>query len=200
MVHSYSGVRPLYDDEAASAAAVTRDYVLDLDLGGAEAGEGAAPILSVFGGKITTYRRLAEHAMEKLLPHLPAPCPAAWTSRVPLPGGDLPDGGFDCFLSEFRAEYPWLPPDTALRLARAYGTRAERVLGMARDPSRLGADYGAGLTEAELDYLVREEWARTTDDVLWRRSKLGLRLTPSQQAGVAEALRRRVPVAEATHA
>jgi len=187
VVHSYSGVRPLYDDAAASAAAVTRDYVLDLD-----AGEGQAPILSVFGGKITTYRRLAEHAMDKLLPHVPAPRPAPWTGQVPLPGGDLPGGDFGRFLSSFRAAYPWLPAGTARRLARAYGTRVEWVLQGANGPAGLGTDFGAGFTEAELDYLVREEWVRSADDALWRRSKLGLHLPAEARAAVADSLRHRL--------
>ena len=165
VVWSYSGVRPLYDDAAASASTVTRDYVLDLDADG-------PPVLSVFGGKITTYRRLAEHALEKLA--LPGLKPA-WTGSAPLPGGDVPGGDFEAFLERFRAAYPFLPDALALRLARAYGTRAERLLGNARTLADLGESFDGGLTAREVDYLVAEEWARSPDDILWRRTKLGLR-------------------------
>ena len=161
VVWSYAGVRALFDDGAASASEVTRDYVLDLD-----ARAGAAKLLSVFGGKITTYRRLAEHALEKL--GVPG---SSWTARKPLPGGDMPHGDFGSWFTDFVARHPGLPPDRAMRLARAYGTRADSIL--AAEP---GQDLGGGLTEAELDYLVREEFARTADDVLYRRSKLGLHI------------------------
>ena len=180
VVQSYSGVRPLYDDAAQNASAVTRDYVLDLDANG-------PPILSVFGGKITTYRRLAEHALEKLLPHVPAPRPVAWTGAAPLPGGDLA-AGFDAFLAGFRAAHPFLPASTAWRMARAYGTRAERIIGTATTLAGLGEDLGAGLSEAELDHLMHDEWARTPDDVLWRRSKLGLAISPAQRGRLAQAM------------
>ena len=176
VVHSFSGVRSLYDDASANASAVTRDYVLDYDVA-----HGCAPMLSVFGGKITTYRRLAEHAMQKLLPHVPVPRPSTWTGGAPLPGGDLPGGDFDRFLRELQAANSWLPPATARRLARAYGTRAERFLRHARNLADLGQDLGAGLTEGELQYMVASEWARTADDVLWRRSKLGLVYNATQR-------------------
>ncbi len=185
VVHSFSGVRPLYDDAAANASAVTRDYVLDLEGGGE-----LAPILSVFGGKITTYRRLAEHAMQKLLPHVPTPRPAPWTGTAPLPGGEFTD--FARFAADFHAAHPWLPPALAHRLARAYGTRAERILAGATSLSGLGEPLGAGLTAAEVDYLVNQEWARTVDDVLWRRSKLGLHLKPAERGGLAAMLDRRL--------
>jgi glycerol-3-phosphate dehydrogenase len=168
VVWSYAGVRPLYDDTTANPSAVTRDYVFDI-----QAGEGRPPVLSIFGGKITTYRRLAEHALEKLKPFLPNLEPA-WTGRSPLPGGDLPQGDFDAFLADFSSTRPWLPPDLARRLARAYGTRAERVLDGARTLADLGDDLGAGLTEGEVRYLMEHEWAETAEDILWRRSKLGL--------------------------
>ncbi|WP_091948016.1 glycerol-3-phosphate dehydrogenase [Methylorubrum salsuginis] len=165
VVWSYSGVRPLFDDAAENASAVTRDYVLELDSDG-------PPVLSVFGGKITTYRRLAEHALAKL--NLPGLKPA-WTGSAPLPGGDVPGGDFDAFLENFRAAYPFLPDVLSLRLARAYGTRAEDILGDARTLSDLGESFEGGLTAREVDYLVRAEWARAPDDILWRRTKLGLR-------------------------
>ena len=195
LVHTYAGVRPLYDDAAANASAVTRDYVLDLD-----AAADRAPILSVFGGKITTFRRLAEHALDKLLPLLPVPRPASWTGQAPLPGGDLPDGDFDKFLSGFRASHAWLPATTAKRFAHAYGTRAELVLGDAACVADLGTDFGAGFTAAELDYLVREEWVRSAEDALWRRSKLGLHLPDEGRRAVAERFRQSVPSPETTNA
>ena len=169
---TYSGIRPLHDDHAAKAAAVTRDYVLDLDTV-----DGAAPMLSVFGGKITTFRKLAEHALEKLEPHFPMAGPA-WTAGAVLPGGDLPGGDFDAFVAELGGEHPALPRPLLRRLARAYGTRAEDVLTGARTMDDLGRDFGAGLTEAELVYLARNEWAVTAQDVLWRRSKMGLHVLP----------------------
>ena len=175
VVHTYSGVRPLHDSGEEKAAAVTRDYKLHLEAA-------PAPMLSVFGGKITTYRRLAEHAMELLAPHLPQPNPASWTGAAPLPGGDMV---FAEFLPQAAAARPWLPPATLRRMAHAYGTRLDRVLGDAQNLAALGEDFGAGLHERELDYLVRTEWARTAQDVLWRRSKLGLRLNAAQQARVA---------------
>ncbi|HET8612741.1 MAG TPA: glycerol-3-phosphate dehydrogenase [Sphingomonas sp.] len=175
VVHSYSGVRPLYDDGEVSASAVTRDYVLKL-------GEAEAPqILSCFGGKITTYRRLAEHALAKLAPFLPA-MGEPWTADAPLPGGDIAD--FDAFLADVRARWPFLSETTGRRLARAYGTRIERVLSGATMPADLGEDLGGGLHTREVDYLITEEWAHTADDILWRRSKLGLHVPP----GIAERL------------
>jgi len=187
VVHSYSGVRPLYDDEAASATATSREFVLGLD-----APSGKAPLLTVYGGKITTYRRLAEEAMERLAPFLKPPREAAWTDRVPLPGGDFEQADLDRFLSAFRGEYPWLPQTVAERLALAYGTRARKILGGARGLADLGTDFGAGLTRAEIDYLVSEEWAETAEDVLWRRSKLGLHMTEEARACVAGYVRGRV--------
>ncbi|MFD6317975.1 glycerol-3-phosphate dehydrogenase [Methylorubrum thiocyanatum] len=167
VVWSFSGLRPLYDDAAANASAVTRDYVLELDTDG-------PPVLSVFGGKITTYRRLAEHALEKLRPQLSGLKPG-WTGQAPLPGGEMEEADFNRFAERLAAEHPFLPQATARRLARAYGTRAERLLGDARVLSDLGETFGGDLSAREVDYLVRHEWARTPDDILWRRSKLGLR-------------------------
>jgi glycerol-3-phosphate dehydrogenase len=167
VVSTYAGVRPLYDDGGQDAKAITRDYVLKL-------GRDSAPqILSVFGGKLTTYRRLAEHALQHLEPWLPA-VGAGWTGTAPLPGGDLPQGGFAEFLAEVRARWPFLPADVAERMAHAYGTRIERVLGAAQHWGDLGDDFGSGLTEAEAAYLYTHEWARSAEDILWRRTKLGL--------------------------
>jgi glycerol-3-phosphate dehydrogenase len=155
---------------------VTRDYLLDFD------DDAGAPLLNVFGGKITTHRRLAEDALDRLAPAL-GNTRGAWTAdeRVHLPGGGFADAqrssepAFDHFLLASMRRYPWLPDELALRYARAYGTRIERVIGTASTLADLGERLGADLHQAEVDYLVREEWARSTDDILWRRSKLGLR-------------------------
>lgn len=170
VVWSYSGVRPLYDDKHADASAVTRDYVLDLD-----APAGAAPLLSVFGGKLTTYRRLAEHAMEKLAPFLPK-LERPWTASATLPGGDLPQRNVTIYAERLSREYPFLNAEAALRLARSYGTETRKILGTARRIDDLGRSFGYGFTERELQWLVEEEWAQSAEDVLWRRSKLGLHL------------------------
>ncbi|MGM0584050.1 MAG: glycerol-3-phosphate dehydrogenase [Pseudomonadota bacterium] len=168
IVWTYSGVRPLHDDNASSATAATRDYVLSLDTDG-------PACLSVFGGKITTYRRLAESAMDRLravFPDLPGP----WTAGAPLPGGDFPVDGVEALVSDLRARFPFLDEGWARRLVRAYGTEAPEVVGEARTAADLGEDFGATLTAAEVDWLMSREYARTAEDVLWRRSKLGLRL------------------------
>jgi glycerol-3-phosphate dehydrogenase len=175
VVWSYAGVRPLFDDAAKNASAVTRDYVLDIDQP-----EGSAPVLSVFGGKITTFRVLAEHALKKLVPAIagaPAAWRSSWTCRAPLPGGDIKDAHFDSLLQALRVRAPFLGEAQAQRLARAYGTRVWTILGNASSLDDLGTSFGAGLTQAELDYLIDQEWAETTDDVLWRRSKLGLHMS-----------------------
>ncbi|MBV9567742.1 MAG: glycerol-3-phosphate dehydrogenase [Hyphomicrobiales bacterium] len=177
IIWSYAGVRPLFDDGSLTASVVTRDYVFDLD-----APLGAPPALSVFGGKITTFRRLAEHAMDELSRFFPGLGPA-WTEAATLPGGDIPGGDFEDFLADLLARKPFLEAATAWRLARAYGTRIDAVLGNAQREVDLGRAFGAGLSEAEIDYLVHSEWAETAEDILWRRSKLGLHLQPS---GVVE--------------
>jgi glycerol-3-phosphate dehydrogenase len=169
VVRTYSGVRPLYDDHAENASAVTRDYVLDIEGGG-----GQPALLSVFGGKITTFRKLAEHALEKLLPVMGRKVAAGWTSATPLPGGDMPRADFAAYLAAVIAKYPAFPAPFLHRLIRAYGTRSARILGAATRLADLGEDFGGGLTAAEVDYLVAHEWARTAEDILWRRSKLAL--------------------------
>jgi glycerol-3-phosphate dehydrogenase len=179
IVWSYSGVRPLHDDGAANPSAVTRDYVLKLDT------TGGAPLLSVFGGKITTYRRLAEEALAKLGPALGTAAPA-WTATAPLPGGDLGGLGLAGFEAEAAQRWPWLRPARLQRLVRAYGSEIGHLLDGATSPADLGEDLGCGLTERELDWLVREEWARSAEDVLWRRSKLGLRLSAQQRVVLEE--------------
>ena len=178
IVWSYSGVRPLYDDGATSATAATRDYVLEV---GDE--DGKAPLLSVFGGKITTHRRLAEAAMAKLAPWFPG-LPGAWTAGAPLPGGDFPWNGARALADGLCAAHPFLDPGPAMRLVRLYGTEAFRLLEGARTAADLGEDFGAGLSERELVWLREREWARTGEDVLWRRTKLGLRLDAGQVAAV----------------
>ncbi|MFC5476205.1 glycerol-3-phosphate dehydrogenase [Paraherbaspirillum soli] len=170
VVWSYAGVRPLLEEEVANPSAVTRDYKLEL-----KAEPNRAPVLSVFGGKITTYRRLAEEAMEHLQP-LFGYKKAHWTAHAPLPGGDMPNADFAGFLKQFQAAHAWLPAALAERYARAYGTRAAQLLDGIRDLAGLGELFGADLYEAEARYLVRNEWALSADDILWRRSKLGLRL------------------------
>ncbi|HEV2552000.1 MAG TPA: glycerol-3-phosphate dehydrogenase [Stellaceae bacterium] len=180
VIWTYAGVRPLHDDHAANAAAVTRDYLLDLD------GEGA-PILSVFGGKITTHRRLAEHALEKLRGYFPA-MGRPWTASARLPGGDLPEGGAPALAAMLVAEHPWLDRATAVRLAGNYGSLVRDLLAGAHRREDLGEDFGAGLAVREVDWLVNEEWARSADDILWRRSKLGLRFAPPEQQALARYL------------
>ncbi len=167
IVWSYAGVRPLYDDASKDPSAVTRDYVFDLDLA-----EGA-PLLSVFGGKITTFRKLAEHAVARLQKALAFEA-RPWTAAAPLPGGDFEAGDFARYVDGFRRRFAWLPEALATRLARAYGRRAETWLADARSLADLGRDFGAGLYEREVAYLHEREWARSARDVLWRRSKLGL--------------------------
>jgi glycerol-3-phosphate dehydrogenase len=184
VVRSYSGVRPLYDDQAENASAVTRDYVLAV-----EGGAGQPALLSVFGGKITTYRRLAEHALEKLLPLLGRAAGAGWTAGAALPGGDMPGADFEAYLAQFSARYPFLPAPLARRLVRAYGTRAPKILGEAKNMAALGEDFGGGLFKAEVDYLVAQEWAREPEDILWRRSKLTLHVPTDTATRLAAYLR-----------
>jgi glycerol-3-phosphate dehydrogenase len=183
IVWHYAGVRPLYEDRARSASAVTRDYVFDLDTNG-------APALSIFGGKLTTHRRLAEHALSRLAPYLPEAAPP-WTARSLLPGGeDLPPGGVAAFAAELARTHPELGPATAERLARSYGGEARQIL---RAP--LGQHFGHGLYETELRWLTDKEWAGTAEDVLWRRTKLGLVIAPAEAQQVAAFLARVKPSA-----
>ena len=177
VVWTYSGVRPLYDDGAKSATAATRDYVLTVDetLG--------APVLNVFGGKITTYRRLAESALAKVGAHLPLGT-GDWTAGVALPGGDFAVDGAAALAQGLCADYPFLTEAWARRLVRAYGTEARQILGRAETAADLGQEFGATLTEAEVRWLMTHEYARTAEDVLWRRSKLGLRLSADQAAAL----------------
>jgi glycerol-3-phosphate dehydrogenase len=173
---SFAGVRSLYDDGSKRAQDVTRDYVLTLDAD-------AAPLLTVYGGKITTYRRLAEQALDRLA-HVVKVGPA-WTARSHLPGGEFPHDGLEALVAKTRRSRPFLGEAHVQRLVRAYGTRVERVLGPARRPDELGPWLGADLTGAEVRYLMEREWAQTEDDVLWRRSKLGLRIAPDERRQLA---------------
>ncbi len=172
IVWTYSGVRPLYDDGAKSATAATRDYVLSIDANG-------PVLLNVFGGKITTYRRLAEASLKKLAPHFPSAGPA-WTAGVALPGGGFAVADVDRLIAELKRDYPFLTDRWARRLIRAYGLDARDILADARDEQDLGQGFGATLTEAEVRWLMEHEYARSADDIVWRRSKLGLRLTNEQ--------------------
>ncbi|MBS3929025.1 MAG: glycerol-3-phosphate dehydrogenase [Sphingomonadales bacterium] len=183
VVWTYSGVRPLIDDGSGKPEAATRGYRLELS----EAGEGA-PLLSVYGGKITTYRHLAEEAVDLLAGRLPALSGKAWTTQQPLPGGDFPVEGLDALKAALASDYSFLGEADVDRIARAYGTRARAWLGDAQGWQALGRLFGAGLTQAEVDYLGANEWAVGADDVLWRRTKLGLRLDAEQRAALAEYL------------
>ena len=158
IVWSFAGVRSLYDDGSSKAQDATRDYVLDLD-----ERKGAAPLLNIYGGKITTYRRLAEHALERLAHRIGMG--AAWTRNSHLPGGDFPHDGLATLVTQARARWPFLSHEHALRLVRGYGTRLERLLGSARHFGDLGTCFGGDLTVAETRYLMEHEWARSADDV-----------------------------------
>ena len=178
VVWSYSGVRPLYDDGASSASAATRDYVLTVNQP-----DGTAPILNVFGGKITTYRKLAETALVDIAPFFPN-LSGPWTAGVPLPGGDLAVADVEDRLAQLLRDYPFLTPRWALRLFRAYGTEAWDMLGTAQSAADLGRDFGATLSEQELRWSIANEYTKTTEDMIWRRSKLGLRLSQKEIAAL----------------
>jgi glycerol-3-phosphate dehydrogenase len=177
-VWAYAGVRALYDDGARKAQDIGREYVLKLD-----EGLGEAPLLTVFGGKITTHRRLAEAAMASLAHFFPPS--RSWTAKTPLPGGDFAYDGLDALVERTRRNWAFLGEAHARRLVRTYGTRVDRVIGTATKIEDLGMSFGADLTAAEVRYLMTKEWAQTADDVLWRRSKLGLRLSDAQKAMLA---------------
>ncbi|WP_438382708.1 glycerol-3-phosphate dehydrogenase [Asaia sp. BMEF1] len=186
IVWSYAGVRPLYDDHSGNASAVTRDYRLDID-------HHAAPVLSVFGGKITTYRKLAEHALEKLAPHLDGLTTASWTADKPLPGGDFSRSDFDKLVASLQRRVSGLSQVTATRLVRNYGTLVETlILPKGSEDASMGALIAADLHEREVDYLMTHEWARSADDILWRRSKLGLRFGPDDLSKLQDYMARRL--------
>ncbi|HEY4371352.1 MAG TPA: glycerol-3-phosphate dehydrogenase [Burkholderiales bacterium] len=177
VVWSYSGVRPLYDDGGANASAITRDYVLEMNE------TAGLPVLNIFGGKLTTYRRLAEHALQKIAPHFPA-VGAAWTHTKPLPGGDF-EGGLPALVAEITRRHPYLPAEHVAPIARRHGSIALRWLEHAGSIEDMGEHFGAGLYEREISHMRADEWAVTAEDVLWRRSKCGLMMSGPQRERVA---------------
>jgi glycerol-3-phosphate dehydrogenase len=185
VVWTYSGVRPLYDDGSTDPAAVTRDYVLKLD-----ADDDIAPLLSIFGGKITTYRRLAEQVLSELAPFFPE-MKRPWTKTEPLPGGDMVRGDLAAYERELNARYASLDPRLLRALARRHGTRSPRVLGNATVSADLGRHFGDTLFAAEIEYLIAQEWATGAEDILWRRTKCGLHMTPGEREAVSHYLRER---------
>jgi len=182
VVWTYSGVRPLYDDGSADPAAVTRDYVLKLD-----AQAGAAPLLSIFGGKITTFRRLAEEALHELAPFFPQ-MKKPWTRSEPLPGGDMVKSDLAAFERDLRARYASFDPGLLGALARRHGTRSSRVLGNATTAADLGEHFGDTLFAAEIEYMIAHEWATTAEDILWRRTKCGLHMSAGERDAVSRYL------------
>ena len=173
IVRTYSGVRPLYNDGSSSATAATRDYVLKLDT------STGAPLLNVFGGKITTYRKLAESALEKIAKFFPGMA-KQWTAGIALPGGNFPVDGAAAITKQLQTKYPFLTAQWATRMIKAYGTEAFELLGDARDQEDLGQNFGATLTAKEVMWQIKKEYARCAEDVVWRRTKLGLRLTAKE--------------------
>jgi glycerol-3-phosphate dehydrogenase len=191
VVWSFAGLRPLFGDVDTPPSAITRDYELDLDL----ADDGAL-VLHVYGGKITTYRRLAERVLGTLKPYLPY-MKAPWTEAAPLPGGDVPDGDLEAFTATLVRERPALPRDLLAALTRRHGTLSTDVLADAQDVKALGPHFGADLYAREVDYFIEHEWARSADDVLWRRTKAGLHLSTQQRASVSEYMGQRLRPAPA---
>lgn len=187
IVWTYSGVRPLYDDGASKAQEATRDYVLKADHP-----HGQPPVVNIFGGKITTYRRLSEHMQEKI-EHFLGRKGKSWTANAPLPGGDFPATGFDAQVARLKAEYPFLELRLARRLTRLYGTRAKKLLGLAKSLPDLGRKFGPDLYEAEIRYLIDHEWAVTAEDVLWRRTKRGLTLSGEETAALDKYMKGKRP-------
>lgn len=196
IVWTYSGIRPLFEDGASKAQEATRDYVLQLEEN-AGPDDASAPLLNVFGGKLTTYRRLAEHALEKIGGAIGAKG-APWTAKSHLPGGDFPAQGYEREVAKLSERYPFLTSSHARRLVRRYGTKAAVLLGTARNMEDLGRLFGSDLYEAEVLYLIKHEWARTANDILWRRSKKGLLLSQDEVSVldqfISEAIRRQIAV------
>jgi glycerol-3-phosphate dehydrogenase len=189
VVWSYAGVRPLYDDGSANPAEITRDYVLKVDDEG-----GKLPLLSIFGGKITTYRRLAEQALKELQAYYPS-MSGSWTASEALPGGDI--DSLEEVADSAIQKHPGLPIDYLLRLASRHGSRLEQVLAGARSMADLGELFGAGatlLSEREIDYCMSEEWARMPDDILWRRTKCGLHMDAAERERAANFIRTKAKV------
>ncbi|MFK0164032.1 glycerol-3-phosphate dehydrogenase [Rhizobium sp. NPDC090279] len=175
VLESFSGVRPLFDDGKGNPSAVTRDYVFDLDE------TGGAPLLSVFGGKITTFRKLSEHAMQRLEKFFPK-MGGDWTRGAILPGGEIPNADYVAFSDTLRAAYPWMPRALVNHYGHLYGARTRQVVGNATSLAELGRHFGGNLYEAEVRYLVASEWAQAAEDVLMRRTKEGLRMTAEEKA------------------
>ncbi|ROU03467.1 glycerol-3-phosphate dehydrogenase [Histidinibacterium lentulum] len=180
---SFSGVRPLFDDGQGNPSAVTRDYVFDLDE------VGGAPLLNIFGGKITTYRELAERGMHRLAKFFPGMA-RDWTASAPLPGGDMPKADYESFSGQMKRDYPWMPRGLRRHYGRLYGTRVALIVGEATSLAGLGRHFGGELYEAEVRYLMTHEWAQTPEDILWRRTKHRLHLTEAEQAAFADWFRR----------
>ena len=178
VLESFSGVRPLFDDGKGNPSAVTRDYVFDLDE------TGGAPLLSVFGGKITTFRKLSEHAMQRLAKFFPK-MGGDWTRSAVLPGGDIPNADYVAFSDTLRAAYPWMPRALVNHYGHLYGARTKQIVGNATSLADLGRHFGGDLYEAEVRYLVACEWAQAADDVLMRRTKEGLHMTAEEKAAFA---------------
>lgn len=186
VVSSFSGIRPLFDDGKSDAKAATRDYVLKLDLAGT-----SSPLLSIYGGKITTYRKLAESVLEKLSPYLPS-MGQPWTENSHLPGGDFPPDGFESETKKLMEARPFLDSRLAERLVRLYGTRSQKVLAEVKSPEDMGLCFGSDLYEFEVNYLIENEWARNAEDILWRRSRLGLFLSPQEAEKMQEWIAKRI--------
>ena len=183
VVWSYSGVRPLYeDDKSAPASAVTRNYRLELEGGGSQ-----PPLLTVMGGKLTTYRRLAEDAVDRLAPHL-ATAGGRWTASAPLPGGDLPASDVGAFVDDLARRHSRFDRGYLIRLVGRHGRIAEDVLGDSRSPQDMGRHVGADLYEREVLHMAANEWARRPEDVLWRRTKTGVHLSTAERKTAAEAM------------
>jgi glycerol-3-phosphate dehydrogenase len=178
VLESFSGVRPLFDDGQGNPSAVTRDYVFDLDTKG-------APLLNVFGGKITTFRELAERGMHELGEIFPK-MGRDWTHKAPLPGGDMKKADYEAFRETLKAQYPWMPVRLRQHYGRLYGTRVTHVVGDAASLDGLGRHFGGDLYAAEAHYLMEKEWAQTAEDILWRRTKHRLHLSEAEQAAFAE--------------
>jgi glycerol-3-phosphate dehydrogenase len=185
VVWSYSGVRPLYDDGASSATAATRNYVLSPD------DADGAPVLNVFGGKITTYRRLSEEVMDWAVKYFPD-LGGHWTQSSTLPGGDFPVDGVANLIAKLASDSPFLDEVWARRLVRAYGTQAWEILGGAVSCAELGQDFGCSLTEHEVVWLMDQEFARSAEDIVWRRSKLGLRMSKDEISSLDEWMQNRI--------
>ena len=175
VLETFSGVRPLFDDGKGNPSAVTRDYVFDLDE------TGGAPLLNIFGGKITTFRELAERGMGKLAPFFPEIGPD-WTHAAPLPGGDMDDADYETFRNTMKSAYPWMPGPLREHYGRHYGTRIDRIVKDATSVEQLGRHFGGLLYEAEVSYLIANEWAETAEDILWRRTKHRLHMTADERS------------------